>query len=188
MINRSIFHRIMTVMGSLEVDLFASHLTSQLARFYSCRPDPEAEATDTFMQDWSACRGFANPPWCLIPRCLTKVKVQAARLVLITPLWKTQLWYPIVLELLEDYTRKIPQQQDLLSMPMGQEFLMQHGVRQLVAWPVSGNPIHHEDFLTRLQTPCLHHGGTKQTPTTVPPMLNGLADVSNRIEISFLDL
>ena len=96
MLNQSIFHQIMSLMGSLEVDLFASRLTRQLPRFYSWRPDPEAEATDAFMQDWSVCRGFANPPWCLIPRCLTKVKMQAARLVLITPLWKTQPWYVIM--------------------------------------------------------------------------------------------
>ena len=62
MLNWSIFHQIMIVMGSLEVDLFASQVTSQLARFYSWRPDLEAEAMDAFMQDWSACRGFANPP------------------------------------------------------------------------------------------------------------------------------
>ena len=68
--------------------------------------------------------GGLPTPHGLIPRCLTKIKIQAARLVLITPLWKTQLWYPIILELLEDYPRKITQQQDLVSMPVGQEFLI----------------------------------------------------------------
>ena len=76
MLSQSIFYQIMTVMGSLEMDLFASRLTRQLPRFYSWRPDL---STDAFMQDWSACRGFANPLWSLIPHCLTKVKVQAAR-------------------------------------------------------------------------------------------------------------
>ena len=185
MLNQSTFHQIVTVMGALKVDLFASCLTRQLPRFYSWRPDPEAEATDAFMQDWSACRGYAIPPWCLIPCCLTKVKLQAARLVLITPLWKTQPWYPIVLELLEDYPRRIPQQEDLVLMLMGQEFLMQQGVPQLIAWPIS---IHHEGFLTKLQTSCLHLGGAKQTPTMVPPLLNGLAGVSKGVEIPFLDL
>ena len=40
-------------------------------------------------QDWSQVRGFANPPWCLISRCLAQVKRQQARVVLITPLWNT---------------------------------------------------------------------------------------------------
>ena len=165
-------------MGSLEVDLFASQLIYQLPLFYSSTLDPEAKATDAFMQDWSASRGFANPPSCLIPCCVTKVKLQAARLVLITPLWKTQQWYPIVLKLLEDYLQRI----------MGQEFLMQQGVPQLVAWPISGNPMHHEGFLTRLQTSCLHLGGTKQILTMVPYLLNMPAGVSKGVEITFLDL
>ena len=175
-------------MGPLEVDLFASRLTKQLPRFFSWRPDPEAEATDAFMQDWTTCRGFANPPWCLIHRCLTKVKKQAAQIVLITPLWKTQSWFPLVLELLEDYPRRIPQHRDLVSMPLGQEFLMQQGVPQLVAWPISGNPIHHEEFLHRLQTSCLDHGETKPTPTMVPPFLDGLAGVNKGVGIPLLDL
>ena len=102
-------------MGPLEIDLFASRLTRQLPRFYSWRPDPEAEATDAFLQDWAKVRGFANPPWCLIHRCLTKVKTEVARMVLVVPLWKTQSWFPVLLELLEDYPRVLPHQQDLRS-------------------------------------------------------------------------
>ena len=66
MLNPVVFQRILTWMGPLEVDLFASRLTRQLPRFYSWRPDPEAEATDAFLQDLSIIQGFANPPWCLI--------------------------------------------------------------------------------------------------------------------------
>ena len=50
MLNPVVFQRILTQMGPLEVDLFASRLTRQLPRFYSWRPDPEAEATDAFLQ------------------------------------------------------------------------------------------------------------------------------------------
>jgi len=55
-------------------------------------------ATDAFLEDWSQLQGFANPPWCLIHRCLTKVEIQSARIVLITPFWKTQSWFSVVLE------------------------------------------------------------------------------------------
>ena len=188
MLNRTIFQQIEAVMGPLEVDLFASRLTKQLPRFYCWRPDPEAEATDAFIQNWAPIRGFANPPWCLIHRCLTKVRRQAARIVLVTPLWKTQPWFPLVLELLEDYPRRIPQQSDLVSMPLGQEFLMQQGVPQMVVWPISGNPTHHEEFLRKVQTSCLHHGETKQTPIMVPHSLDGLAGVSRGVEIPLEDL
>ena len=33
--------------------MFASRLTTQLERFFSSRPDPEAEALDAFSQDWT---------------------------------------------------------------------------------------------------------------------------------------
>jgi len=114
MLNQRVFQRTREKMGPLEVDLFASHLTKQLPQFYSWRADPEAVVTDAFMQDWSQHRGFANPPWCLIHRCLSKLKMQLA---LITPMWKTQSWYPIVLELLEDCSVTLPTLPDLVAIP-----------------------------------------------------------------------
>ena len=46
MLNPRIFRQVQALMGPLEIDLFASRLTKQLQRFYSWRPDPEAESTD----------------------------------------------------------------------------------------------------------------------------------------------
>ena len=57
MLNPQIFTQLRSVMGPLHVDLFASRLTHQLPRFFSWRPDPEAEAVDAFTQDWSQIRG-----------------------------------------------------------------------------------------------------------------------------------
>ena len=179
MLNPKVFQTIQDAMGPLEVDLFATRLTKQLPRFYSWRPDPEAVATDAFLQDWSQLRGFANPPWYLIHRCLTKVKVQSAQMVLITPFWKTQSWFPMVLEMLEDYPRALPTQSDLVVMPTGQEFLIREGVPPLIAWPISGNPIHHKDFLMRHQSSCSLHGEIKLTPIMDHPLLSGLIGVSN---------
>ena len=188
MLNQEIFQRIQKTMGPLEVDLFASRLTKQLPRFYSWRADPEAMATDAFMQDWSQHRGYANPPWCLIHRCLSKVKRQLARVVLIAPFWKTQSWFPILLELLEDYPRILPMLPDLVVIPTGQEFLMKQGVPQLIVWPISGNPTHHKDFLQRLQALCSPHGEIRPTPIMGPLSLNGLAGVTSGTEIPLQDL
>ena len=58
MLNPLIFNQIQHIMGPLQIDLFASRLTRQLPRFYSWRPDPEAENTDAFSQDWSKARGL----------------------------------------------------------------------------------------------------------------------------------
>ena len=72
-------------------------------QFYSWRANPEAMVIDAFMQDWSLHWGYANPSWWLIHHCLSKVKTRLAWVVVITPFWKTQSWFVILLELLEDY-------------------------------------------------------------------------------------
>ena len=46
MLNPRIFNKIQQKWGQLEVDMFASRLTTQLKRFFSWRPDTEAEALD----------------------------------------------------------------------------------------------------------------------------------------------
>ena len=43
-----VFHFTQEKWGPLEVDMFASRLTTQLERFFSWRPDPEADALDAF--------------------------------------------------------------------------------------------------------------------------------------------
>ena len=186
MLNLEVFQTIQDTMGPLEVDLFATRLTKQLLWFYSWRADPKAVATDAFLQDWSQHQGFANPPWCLIHWCLSKVKVHSAWIVLITPFWKTQSWFPVVLEMLEDYPRALPTQ---VVVPVGQEFLMKEGVLPLIAWPISENPLLHKVFLMRHQTSCISpHGGIKPTPTMDHYLLSGLIGVSNGTGITILDL
>ena len=87
----------------LDVDLFASRLTHQLPRFFSWRPDPQAEAVDAFQQDWGPLRGFANLPWCLIGRVLSQACQQQAQLVLAASVWRGQTWFPTILAMLWDF-------------------------------------------------------------------------------------
>ena len=90
MLHPQVFNQIQVQMDLLQIDLFASRLTERLPFFYSWIPDPEAQGTDAFNQDWSQMRGFANPPWCLIACCLSQVRRQAASVVILTPLWPSQ--------------------------------------------------------------------------------------------------
>ena len=74
MINPKVFQQICQSLGPLQIDLFALRLTKQLPHYYGWRLDPEAEVMDAFTQNWAQARGFANPPWCLISRCLNQIK------------------------------------------------------------------------------------------------------------------
>ena len=58
--------------------------------------------------------GFAHPPWCLIARLLMKVQVEGATVVLVTPLWETQPWFPVFMSMLVDLPF-LPNIPDLLT-------------------------------------------------------------------------
>ena len=51
-LNPELFDCIVTLWGTVSVDLFASRLNYQLKPFMSWRPDPEAMAIDAFSLDW----------------------------------------------------------------------------------------------------------------------------------------
>ena len=60
-------------------------------------------------------KGFANPPWNLIPRVLNQVQYQEADIVLVTgSLWKAQPWYALLLSMLQvDWPRPLPYQREM---------------------------------------------------------------------------
>ena len=72
-LNPAIFAKIDHLFGPLEVDLFATRLSTQCQRYFNWRPDPYAEATDGFLQNWSHLEGYANPPWNLIGKAISQV-------------------------------------------------------------------------------------------------------------------
>ena len=86
-LNPVIFSRIQQRFGPLQIDLFPSWISAQLPRFFSWSPDPQAEATDAFLQSWEG-RNYASLLWALIPCVLLQVRTQQADLILVAPAWK----------------------------------------------------------------------------------------------------
>ena len=92
-----IFAELNQAWGPLQIDLFASRLSTQLPRFFSWRPDALSEAVDALSQDWGIVRGYAFPPFALVGRCLRKLLDEnVPHLVLVAPVWQSQPWYPRV--------------------------------------------------------------------------------------------
>ena len=89
-----IFRSLMQIRGPCTIHLFADRLNCQLPQFCSWKPDPMALATDAFQQNWSTGRNYAFPPFCLIMRFLAKLRAEGGELILVTPVWPTQAWYP----------------------------------------------------------------------------------------------
>ena len=100
MLDPQIFKRITNKFGSPEIDLFASRLNKQYAKYSSWRPDPEALFVDAFSVNWNNLFFYAFPPFSLIGRCLEKLHANQAEGILIVPRWMSQSWFPKLLRLL----------------------------------------------------------------------------------------
>ena len=87
-------------LSQCRTDLFATRLTRQLKQYISWRPDPEACDTDALSVNWQGLKGYAFPPFNLIPAVLKKVVTDQTEIVLIAPVWQAQPWWPLLLSLL----------------------------------------------------------------------------------------
>ncbi|XP_040213655.1 uncharacterized protein LOC120943996 [Rana temporaria] len=107
-LDRSVFTRIELLWGPLGIDLFASRLNHQLPHFFSWRPDPGSSAVDAFRHSWTGGTHYAFPPFSMIPRVLLQITNQGATVVLITPWWPAQPWFPLLLDSIIDHPRLLP--------------------------------------------------------------------------------
>ena len=71
-LNPALFNLINQMWGPLQVDLFATRFSRQLPRYFSWRPDPEAEATDAFHQDWRNLKAYGHLS--VVPHCSSSGK------------------------------------------------------------------------------------------------------------------
>ena len=188
MLNQEVFSNTNQLWGPLEVDLFATRLSTQLKRFYSWKPEPRAEKVDAFLQDWSAVRGYAHPPWCLISRCLKKAKDQQATLVLITSNWSAQPWFPVALMMSIDYPRCLPQQDNFLVATANADPPMLPTLPNLVAWLISGDPSRTKVFHQKLRSSCHPPGGRAPIRTMTLHGESGSSGASTNMYLPFLPL
>ncbi|XP_065189509.1 uncharacterized protein LOC135820128 [Sycon ciliatum] len=183
MLHPRVFQVINKIMGPLDVDLFASRLTHQLPLFASWRPDPMAMETNAFSLDWTRYHGYVNPPWNLIGRTLAKVKEQEAQVILVAPVWPSQPWYPLLLELLIAEPLLLPEMDNLIQPT--------HSVNRpdinprLAAWNICGKSSRAMKFQQRLQTSSSHRGERSLVRRMIPCLTNGVAGVLNGTQIPF---
>ena len=125
--------------------------------------------------------------FCLIGRCVKKVREDRASLILVAPVWRSQLWYPALLELLVDFPLMLPGIPKLLSDPFGKPHpLMATGQLQLAAWKVSGIDSRQTEFQARLHSCWQQDGAGAQTQHTKVLGGDGIAGALNGKLIPFL--
>jgi hypothetical protein len=143
-----IFERISYVFGIPELDLFASRLNKQLKLYCSWKPDPDAKFINAFSFQWTGYY-YAFPPFSLISRTLQKVRADQAECLMVVPLWPTQCWYPMLMELLIQTPLILPR--EILSLPHSREKHPLHKKLTLVACRLSGKIWKCERYREKLQ-------------------------------------
>ncbi|CAI7850748.1 unnamed protein product [Closterium sp. NIES-53] len=82
--------------GPHSIDLFANSRNTQLSRFCTKIPHPEAITVDTFSIAWTSENNFAFPPPQLVPAVLHHAQRTHASLTLIVPHWPGASWWPLL--------------------------------------------------------------------------------------------
>lgn len=189
MLNKGIFKQINQMWGPLNIDLFADRLNTQLENYMSWRPDPYAMGMDAFQIPWNNKRGYAFPPFCLITRCLSKVLKEKSEIVIITPAWQTQPYYPLLLTLSIDNPILLPPMKNLLLSPEGVVHpLVSNQTLKLVAWKVSGDKNKQQEFRNKLPNSWLQVGDKELRQLTTAAGDSGIAGVNQNKLIHFKPL
>ena len=143
-----VFLQIFNRWGPLQVDLSAARHNAQLLQYFTFKTDPGAVAVDAFAQDWSNLTPYAFPPFLMVGRCLQKIREEKVeKAVIVTPLWRSQAWYPLLLHMSISNPCLLPQLKNLITNPQGDPHpLMVRGELTLIAWQVSGNPWRVKEF------------------------------------------
>lgn len=166
-LDEHIFKQLCHKWGTPDIDLFASRLNAQVARFCSWKPDPECELVDAFSMAWGSINCFyAFPPFSLLGRCVQKVRQDMAKGIIVAPLWPTQPWFTRLMEILVDVPIIILKRKGLLTLP---HLKVIHPLEQklkLIVCKVSGKTSDVEDFLKNLPTFSCNHGNLELRNST----------------------
>ena len=82
--------------GPFTVDRFANYKNAQTTRYNSLFWNPNCEAVDALIQDWSGENNWVVPPIFLIPTAIHHARACKATGTLITPLWESAPFWPMV--------------------------------------------------------------------------------------------
>jgi ribonuclease HI len=171
MLDRDVFQQVCVLYGTPEVDLFATRINTQLPRYVSYRPDPQALAVDAFSMSWRYEYMYIFAPFSLSSRILRKVEADQAQCLVILPLWPTRPWWTRALELLIDYPLLLPRQ--VLHLPQSPKEQHHLTKLRLTAMKLSGDRSQAEAFLQKLSPFSPSPGETGQSRSTGRQSLSG---------------
>ena len=100
----SIFAQLESRFGPHDVDLFATHVNTQLPRFFSRFFCPGTSGVDSLSQPWAGLNCYGNPPYdpAFLLAVVQKLREERATATLVVPYWRAQPWWQQLMELASD--------------------------------------------------------------------------------------
>ena len=170
---------ITTVWGPFDIDLLASRPNHKVTNYASWRPDPGAQFTETFCFNREPFHFYAFPPFSVITKCLQKIEKDQATGILIVPLWKTQAWFSVLINLLVDNPLVLPQADNLLNSPSHGCITPAQEESKIdsMQTKLSGQASCRQMFLEKQQTLSCNRGQKDRLNNTIPISETGLGCV-----------
>lgn len=169
--------KIFSIWGMPEIDMFATRLNKQLDRYSAWHPDPDAEIIDAFSCNWSNYYFYAFPCFSLIPRFLAKLRHDEADCIVIAPVWITQSWFPMLMELMIDTPYLLHKSENLLTIPGTRKIHPLHRKLNLMACRLSGKVSKVDMYLQKQPISLCHLGDLGHRSSTQPTSKDGFSTV-----------
>ena len=99
MVSDFVFQIITDLLGTPEIDLFATRLNHKLPIYVSWKPDIYSVSINAFPVSWSQSYMYCFLPFSVIWKVLKRVRDNTAEAIVITPHWPTQSWFPAALQM-----------------------------------------------------------------------------------------
>ena len=158
-ISQNIFEKVCSTWHAPQIDLFASRLNHKLEIYCSWRRDPFSKHINAFSIPWDSYKlVYIFSPFSIIGRCLRKIIQDRAEAIMILPLWPSQAWFPLLLGILIDNPRILPETSTILSLPYKTKQHRLAGRMRMIACRVSGDCMKAKEFLRRQPKLSWHHG------------------------------
>ena len=133
--------------GTPVVDMFATVHNTHLPQFMSPIPETRALTIDALSQDWQGRSMYMFPPFPLLSKVIQKLRtIQTGKVILITPWWPSQAWFPHLLRLSVDHPEFFQYRRDLLSQ---QGYISRGKSYHLHAWRLLCSTTKQQDFQRR---------------------------------------
>ena len=170
-----VFDQIVLLWGLPKIDLFASRINRKCELFCSWKPDPEAKHVDAFALNWTMYSYvYIFPPFSLLPRILRKIMTEQIDAIVIAPLWPTQMWFPVLMEMLVDNPIILPPTSSTLRDPCNKPHPLSDKM-SLIGARVSGNATKSRAYHRTLPISYSAHGDPRLQNNTNRIYKNGFA-------------